>query len=69
MQCYRMAVHPPVRLPIEKYASLMLDMLTDAMRCDLTRVGTFMFGNGGSNRVEKRESTSGITTLSSPTRP
>lgn len=32
------------------YASLMLDILIEAMRCDLTRVGTFMFGNGGSNR-------------------
>ncbi len=33
------------------YARLMLDILVQAMRCDLTRVGTFMFGNGGSNRA------------------
>lgn len=33
------------------YAELMLDMLVEAMRCDLTRVGTFMLGNGGSNRA------------------
>ena len=32
------------------YAELMLDIMVEAMRCDLTRVGTFMFGNGGSNR-------------------
>ena len=34
-----------------EYARLMLDILVEAMRCDLTRVGTFMFGNGGSNRA------------------
>ena len=34
-----------------EYAQLMLDILVQAMRCDLTRVGTFMFGNGGSNRA------------------
>ena len=28
-----------------EYAQLMLDILVQAMRCDLTRVGTFMFGN------------------------
>ncbi len=33
------------------YARLMLDILVEALRCDLTRVGTFMFGNGGSNRA------------------
>lgn len=33
-----------------EYAALMLDILVEAMRCDLTRVGTFMLGNGGSNR-------------------
>lgn len=33
-----------------EYARLMLDIMVEAMRCDLTRVGTFMFGNGGSNR-------------------
>ena len=34
-----------------EYARLMLDILVEAMKCDLTRVGTFMFGNGGSNRA------------------
>jgi hypothetical protein len=34
----------------DEYAALMLDILVEAMRCDLTRVGTFMLGNGGSNR-------------------
>ena len=34
-----------------EYAGLMLDILVEAMRCDLTRVGTFMLGNGGSNRA------------------
>ena len=29
----------------------MLDLLVEAMRCDMTRVGTFMLGNGGSNRA------------------
>ena len=33
------------------YAELMLDMIIEAMKCDLTRVATFMFGNGGSNRT------------------
>ena len=32
------------------YARLMLDIVVEAMRCDITRVSTFMFGNGGSNR-------------------
>ena len=41
------------------YAELMLDILAEAMRCDLTRVGTFMLGNGGSNQLTpKSESTS-----------
>ena len=33
------------------YAQLMLDIMVEAMRCDITRVSTFMFGNGGSNRA------------------
>lgn len=33
------------------YARLMLDIVVEAFRCDLTRVSTFMFGNGGSNRA------------------
>ena len=43
---------PPTSAPTDRavYAALMLDILVEAMRCDLTRVGTFMLGNGGSNR-------------------
>jgi hypothetical protein len=33
------------------YARLMLDIIVEAFRCDLTRVSSFMFGNGGSNRA------------------
>lgn len=33
------------------YARLMLDIVVEAFRCDLTRVSSFMFGNGGSNRA------------------
>ena len=47
------ALEAPQRTPGDRgvYAGLMLDMMVEAMRCDLTRVGTFMFGNGGSNRA------------------
>ncbi|MEE2756580.1 MAG: DUF1552 domain-containing protein [Myxococcota bacterium] len=43
----------PLAVPTDRraYAQLMLDILVQAMKCDLTRVGTFMFGNGGSNRA------------------
>ncbi|MEE2789372.1 MAG: DUF1552 domain-containing protein, partial [Myxococcota bacterium] len=33
------------------YGKLMGDLMVAALRCDLTRVGTFMFANGGSNRA------------------
>ena len=47
------SVDSPAGTPRDRgeYARLMLDILVQAMRCDLTRVGTFMFGNGGSNRA------------------
>ncbi|MBM4291734.1 MAG: DUF1552 domain-containing protein [Deltaproteobacteria bacterium] len=32
----------------EEHAGLLLDLLASALQCDLTRVGTFMLGNGGS---------------------
>jgi hypothetical protein len=34
----------------EAYVRLMLDLVVLAMKCDLTRVATFMLGNGGSQR-------------------
>ena len=33
-----------------EHAHLLLDLLVAAFRCDLTRVSSFMLGNGGSNR-------------------
>jgi hypothetical protein len=35
---------------VEVYVKQMLDLAALAMQCDLTRVATFMMGNGGSNR-------------------
>lgn len=35
---------------VETYVKQMLDLTALAMQCDLTRVATFMLGNGGSNR-------------------
>ncbi len=35
---------------VETYVRQMLDLTALAMQCDLVRVGTFMLGNGGSNR-------------------
>lgn len=35
----------------QEYVRQMLDLIVTAFRCDLTRVATFMFGNGGSNRA------------------
>lgn len=35
---------------VETYVKQMLDLAALAMQCDLTRVATFMLGNGGSNR-------------------
>ena len=32
----------------EEHAALLLDLLASALQCDLTRVATFMLGNGGS---------------------
>ena len=34
-----------------EHAQLLLDLLVAAFRCDLTRVSSFMLGNGGSNRA------------------
>jgi hypothetical protein len=34
----------------EEHIKQMLDLMVIAMKCDITRVGTFMLGNGGSNR-------------------
>jgi len=34
----------------QEYIRQMLDLIVTAFRCDLTRVATFMLGNGGSNR-------------------
>ena len=63
MQCYPDGSAPAGSLCRSRRVCVFdVDMLTDAMRCDLTRVGTFMFGNGGSNRRHgEAESTSGIT--------
>lgn len=49
------AFQQPVGVPPDRaeYARLMLDLLVEALRCDLTRVATFMFGNGGSNRAHR----------------
>ena len=43
----------PQGVPADRqtHAELLLDLMVAAFRCDLTRVGTFMLGNGGSNRV------------------
>lgn len=35
---------------VETYVKQMLDLAALAMQCDLTRIATFMLGNGGSNR-------------------
>ena len=46
-------VTPPLSIPSDRetHAHLLLDLLISALRCDLTRVSTFMLGNGGSNRA------------------
>ena len=46
------SMEQPRSAPVDRaeYAMLMLDIVIEAMRCDITRVSTFMFGNGGSNR-------------------
>jgi hypothetical protein len=36
---------------VQKYVRQMMDLMVLAFRCDLTRVGSLMFGNGGSNRA------------------
>lgn len=35
----------------EEHIRLLLDLMVLAMKCDITRVGTFMLGEGGSNRT------------------
>jgi hypothetical protein len=35
----------------EEHIKLMLDLMVLAMKCDVTRVGSFMLGEGGSNRT------------------
>ena len=43
----------PEGIPLDRgeHARLLLDLCVSAMRCDLTRVSTFMLGNGGNNRA------------------
>jgi hypothetical protein len=42
----------PTGIPnqLQEHARLMLDLIVLAFQCDMTRVATFMLGNGGSNR-------------------
>ncbi|MFT7623619.1 MAG: hypothetical protein ACI9WU_002802 [Myxococcota bacterium] len=42
---------PALALDPPTHVMLMMDLLALAFQCDLTRVATFMFGNGGSGRV------------------
>ncbi len=42
---------PPPSLPYAEHVRLMLDLTVLALKCDLTRVATFMLGNGGSPRT------------------
>lgn len=46
------ATEAPTETPadFERYVQSMLDLVVLAFRCDLTRVATFMLGNGSSNR-------------------
>jgi len=41
---------PAADLEFEDRLAALTDLMVVAMRCDLTRITTFMFGNGGSNR-------------------
>lgn len=41
---------PPPSLPYTDHVRLMLDLTVLALKCDMTRVATFMLGNGGSPR-------------------
>lgn len=43
----------PIGVPSmrQDHAHLLIDLAISAFRCDLTRVATFMLGNGGSNRA------------------
>ncbi|MAD61170.1 MAG: hypothetical protein CMH49_06635 [Myxococcales bacterium] len=43
----------PIGIPASRqdHAQLLIDLAISAFRCDLTRVATFMLGNGGSNKA------------------
>jgi len=41
---------PPSGLEFSERLAALTELMVIAMRCDLTRITTFMFGNGGSNR-------------------
>ena len=43
----------PIGIPNlrQDHAHILIDLAISAFRCDLTRVATFMLGNGGSNRA------------------
>ncbi len=42
---------PEDEVPLDQVADVMLDLVANAFRCDLTRVASFMLANAGSNRV------------------
>jgi hypothetical protein len=49
--CGTVEIPPDYAVDVPAYSRVMNDLMVLALQCDLTRVVTFMLGNGGSNRT------------------